>query len=269
MFVVGLVKKVIIADSIALFTDGLWTNVTDLNSIYAWAAVLGYTFQLYFDFSGYSDMAIGLGRLFGLNFARNFNSPYKAVNIADFWRRWHISLSTWLRDYLYIPLGGSRLGNARTYINLLLTMLLGGLWHGASWTFVAWGGYHGALLSLYKIFGKKYDLLPVFVQRTSTFFAITIGWVFFRSPTFAAAWTMLKKMFGFNQPLPDAVFAAKGMAALFLLLISCVLITNFFPNSYQWPYSKKPRFAIMLAAAAVLSLIFMNYKQNVFLYYQF
>lgn len=268
MFVVGLFKKVIIADSIANIINPLWNQAADLGFAAAWMAVLGYTYQLYFDFSGYSDMAVGLGRLFGINLPQNFNSPYKAVNISDFWRRWHISLSSWLRDYLYIPLGGSRRGNVRAYINLFLTMLLGGLWHGANWTFVVWGGYHGLLLALYKMTRAWCDRLPVILQRAGTFLLVVVGWVFFRSPTFTTAGTVLRTMFSFGAP--NAATVVGGVTTTILLLLAfCFLVTNFFPNTFQWRYSTKPRYAIAFAAVTVLALVFMNYKQSVFLYYQF
>src|SRR6185369_9352178 len=161
-FAVGMIKKVVIADQIAVMVNELLGNFGALSAAGAWAAALGYTFQLYFDFSGYSDMAVGLGALFGLRIPQNFDSPYKAVDPSDFWRRWHISLSTCMRDYLYIPLGGNRRG---AYRNLMLTMIIGGVWHGASWTFVAWGTYHGLLLALYKRFAGVWDGLPSPLRR--------------------------------------------------------------------------------------------------------
>ena len=145
-FVFGMIKKVLIADSIARIINPALLRWQSLSTLDTWLCMLGYTYQLYFDFSGYSDMAVGLGAMFGIRLPQNFNSPYKAVDISDFWKRWHISLSSVLRDYLYIPLGGSRQGEWKTCRNLLITMLLGGLWHGANWTFVAWGAYHGILL---------------------------------------------------------------------------------------------------------------------------
>jgi len=150
-FVVGLIKKVIVADSIGGLIDPMLAAPAGLTTVAAWVAALGFTLQLYFDFSGYSDMAVALGYLFGLRIPKNFDAPYRAVGIRDFWRRWHISLSTFLRDYLYIRLGGNRRGAFRTHVNLMITMLLGGLWHGANWTFVAWGAFHGALLALHKL----------------------------------------------------------------------------------------------------------------------
>src|SRR5262249_16923608 len=147
------------------------------------------------DFSGYSDMAVGLGRLFGIGLPQNFNSPYKALDIADFWRRWHISLSSCLRDYVYIPLGGGRGSAALVYRNLMITMLIGGLWHGASWTFVFWGAYHGLLLVAYRFCGRSWDRLPPAFRRAGTFLLVLVGWVFFRSQTFSLALTILHAMF--------------------------------------------------------------------------
>src|SRR5262249_38659307 len=159
--------------------DPLLVHPRVLPTMTAWACALGYTFQLYFDFSGYSDMAVGLGRLFGLRLPQNFASPYKARNPSDFWRRWHISLSTVLRDYLYVPLGGSRGGEGMARRNICITMLLGGLWHGAHWTFVAWGAYHAALLSLHRIGSKAWVRVPPIVQVAATFLLAVIGWVLF------------------------------------------------------------------------------------------
>ena len=146
-FVIGMAKKVLLADSIAMIINPALANYDSLSASGAWLCILGYTYQLYFDFSGYSDMAVGLGHMFGLRLPQNFNSPYRAEDLTDFWRRWHISLSTVLRDHLYIPLGGGRASWFRTSVNVMITMLLGGLWHGAQWTFVAWGGYHAGLRS--------------------------------------------------------------------------------------------------------------------------
>lgn len=268
MFVIGLGKKVIIADAIARIINPLFENVSDLSTPLAWIAILGYTFQLYFDFSGYSDMAIGLGRLFGLRFPQNFNSPYKARNISDFWRRWHISLSSWLKDYLYISLGGSRVGKLHTYANLIVTMLLGGLWHGASWTFVFWGFYHGALLALYKMTKKFQDRLPVLIQRTATFLLVVVGWVFFRNKTFGDSWTMLKKMFSLENT-GNYVLPPSFVIEILLLLAVSGFITLFLPNTFEIRYPTKIKYAIVLAFIFVVCLILMNYQQAVFLYYQF
>ena len=216
IFLIGLFKKVVLADGISkyatpVFADAELGNMLTLFE--AWSGAGAYTLQLYFDFSGYSDMAIGLGRMFGITLPLNFHSPYKACSIIDFWRRWHMTLSRFLRDYLYIPLGGSRRGQTRHVASLMTTMLLGGLWHGAGWTFVFWGGLHGVYLVLnhtWRLVKAKAGLQRAqphwtarIGARLTTFVAVVIGWVFFRASSFAAAIHMLKAMFGCNgAPLP-------------------------------------------------------------------
>ena len=268
IFVIGLGKKIIIADTIARIINPMFADVGALSPLYAWIAILGYTYQLYFDFSGYSDMAVGLGHLFGFHFPQNFNSPYKAVNISDFWRRWHISLSSWLKDYLYISLGGGRKGNLRTYFNLIITMLLGGLWHGASWTFVFWGFYHGALLVLYKMTHRFQDSLPRVIQKTGTFLLVTIGWVFFRNATFSDSWTMIKKMFYLDK-LGSYNLENAALWEIAILLGISFFITSFLPNTFEIKYSTKLKYAILLALVFTVCLVLMNYGQTSFLYYQF
>ena len=196
LFMLGFAKKILLADVIASSADVVF-SASDPAAIDAWFGTLAYTFQLYFDFSAYSDMAIGLGLMLGIACGRNFNAPYRAVSITDFWRRWHISLSSWFRDYLYIPLGGNRRGVSRSYLNLVVVFLLCGLWHGAAWTFVFWGLYHGLLLILERVLGRKtcYAGLPRSIQIVMTFILISIGWVFFRSTTLADALHRLTIMF--------------------------------------------------------------------------
>src|SRR5947208_16030980 len=174
-FVIGLIKKVLIADTIAAVIDPAWARSSELSTVSAWLCVLGYSYQVYFDFSGYSDMAVGLGYLFGFRLPQNFNSPYKATDIADFWRRWHISLSSFFRDYVYIPLGGNRVSRLTAYRNVMITMLLCGLWHGANWTFVVWGGYHGLLLVLQQRFGGLWVGLPMLSRRAGTDVIVCLG----------------------------------------------------------------------------------------------
>lgn len=219
IFSLGLFKKVVLADGIAVYATPVFSAATDgttIDFLTAWQGSLAYTFQLYFDFSGYSDMAIGIARLFGIRLPINFNSPYQAKNISDFWRRWHITLSRFLRDYLYISLGGNRRGAIRRYSNLIVTMLLGGLWHGAGWTFVVWGGLHGIYLVInhvWIIFYRKYlyfvpnmGLLGIFTARSITFISVVIGWVFFRAESLDASLIILKGMFGLNGlKLPAAI----------------------------------------------------------------
>ncbi len=172
-----------------------------LTALDAWFGVTAYAFQIYFDFSGYSDMAVGLGRMLGFEFIKNFNAPYRAESITDFWRRWHISLSTFLRDYLYIPLGGNRRGTRRTYVNLTIVMLLGGLWHGANWTFIVWGAYHGLLLALERWLGKQslYHRLPQPMRIGMTFVLVLFSWVLFRAETLGDAVRYFGMMFGAGE----------------------------------------------------------------------
>jgi D-alanyl-lipoteichoic acid acyltransferase DltB (MBOAT superfamily) len=205
IFCIGLFKKVVIADGVAPFANSVFgiAGETHLSFFEAWAGALAYTFQLYFDFSGYSDMAIGLARMIGIRFPMNFDSPYKAANIIDFWRRWHITLSRFLRDYLYIPLGGNRKGPVRRHVNLMITMLLGGLWHGAGWTFVIWGGLHGYYLIVNhcwqavraKLGLERTTAAGRGAARALTFLVVVVAWVFFRATSFTAAVGMLQSMF--------------------------------------------------------------------------
>jgi alginate O-acetyltransferase complex protein AlgI len=227
VFVMGLAKKVILADGIALYATPVFAAAqagADPTLFEAWGGALAYTFQLYFDFSGYSDMAIGLGLMFNIRIPINFNSPYKAVNIIDFWRRWHITLSRFLRDYLYIPLGGSRLGPSRRYTNLLITMLLGGLWHGAGWTFIIWGGLHGLYLVINHAWHalrlrlghdlSRSTFLGRVAARTITFLAVVVGWVYFRAEDFDAANRILGGMIGLNGvQLPASYYDMFGPLA--------------------------------------------------------
>ena len=212
IFSLGLFKKVVLADGVSLFATPVFSAASSgevITFFTAWTGALAYTFQLYFDFSGYSDMAIGIGMLFGIRLPLNFSSPYKAVNIIDFWRRWHITLSTFFRDYIYFPLGGSRSGTARTLFNLILTMLLGGLWHGAGWTFVFWGFLHGIYLTVNhgwllmrsKILGhdlEKSTLIGRTIGTLVTFLAVVVSWVFFRAESFSSALSILRGMAGLN-----------------------------------------------------------------------
>ncbi|HEY3417486.1 MAG TPA: MBOAT family O-acyltransferase, partial [Armatimonadota bacterium] len=231
----------------------------------AWLAALGYTFQLYFDFSGYSDMAIGLGYLFGIRIPQNFNAPYRALGIGDFWRRWHISLSSWLRDYLYIPLGGSRVSVARTQVNLMVTMLLGGLWHGANWTFVIWGGYHGMLLILDKLVGPFAQRLPPFFYRASTFVLVVIGWVIFRSKDMIMTGAWLGKMFGVGADL--SLGSVPKM--LFLMVAVCLVAVNTLPETWDINFGLRRRWAVVYALGMFTAYLFLNGRETVFLYYQF
>ncbi len=203
IFLRGFVKKVLFADTLAVFVDPVFAQPGMFAPVTCWLAVIAYAGQIYYDFSGYSEMAIGVGKMLGFELPENFRHPYISLNITEFWRRWHITLSTWLRDYLYISLGGNRKGRGRTYVNLMLTMLLGGLWHGAAWTFVVWGGLHGVALALHKVVlevrGHRAEArdgpLPMkLLAWFTTFVFVLVTWVFFRAQNFSIAWTMLGKM---------------------------------------------------------------------------
>ncbi|MCG8480063.1 MAG: MBOAT family protein, partial [Spirochaetales bacterium] len=214
-FAFGLVRKVLIADAVAPIVDAVF-GAENPGLIGAWLGLTAYTIQIYFDFSAYSDMAIGLGAMIGFRFPENFRQPYRSASITEFWRRWHITLSSWLRDYLYIPLGGSRHGLARTIVNLLTVMVLGGLWHGAAWTFVVWGAWHGAWLVAERLWGARAGALAVApssvrvaasrnvaqgiptMRRLYTLIVVMIGWVFFRAEDFDAALGMVRSMVGFG-----------------------------------------------------------------------
>jgi alginate O-acetyltransferase complex protein AlgI len=217
IFLLGMVKKLVIADPIAGAIDPVFADVGAYAGSTLWLAAIGYTIQIYCDFSGYSDMAIGVAKMIGYDLPENFAMPYLSTDITEFWRRWHITLSSWLRDYLYIPLGGNRKSPLRTYGNLAATMLLGGLWHGASWNFVAWGAVHGAALAGHRLLRGKswWRPLPSFIAGPMTLLFVSLAWIPFRASTFGTTWTMLHRMFTWEGGLrwvPNAVFV--GVAVM-------------------------------------------------------
>ena len=266
-FVIGLVEKVVIADTFAAFVDPALANHQALSSAGVWFVFVGYSLQLYFDFAGYSDMAVGLGYMFGLRIPQNFNSPYKALDPSDFWRRWHISLSSCLRDYLYIPFGGNRSGEWKTRRNLMLTMLIGGLWHGASWNFVIWGGYHGALLILYRVFGRTWDAIPAPLRQACMFTLVLVGWVFFRATDLPMALSLLSRMIVPTQGelFPDAA-AFAAFTALGLLL--GMAGPNAFDLHREDQYSWRRAYALS-AAFGVCIAVMSGASASPFLYFQF
>ena len=250
-FLLGLFKKLAIADRMAVFTDGTLGKPGPLldpasyNSSAIWLAVLAYALRIYADFSGYSDMAVGTAHLFGFRLMQNFNMPYLSANITEFWRRWHISLSTWLRDYLYIPLGGGRCGPARRTFNLMVTMLLGGLWHGANWPYVIWGGLHGLMLVVHKQFAGYAKARPVLdgllqsgpgtaLRVLVTFFCVSLCWVFFR-PDLETSWVMLERMFtihsGATLPLHN-----RSLWYTVLFVLGCHLLVA--EGLWQWVWAR-------------------------------
>ncbi len=203
-FAIGLAKKVLIANILGKEADRIFALPPDqLDTMLSWLGAITYTFQIYFDFSGYSDMAIGLAKMMGFTFPENFNHPYIAQSITDFWRRWHISLSRWMRDYLYIPLGGNKVSNARLYFNLWVVFLISGFWHGAEWTFIAWGAYHGFFLAIERLFLLKItSRIGTFFRIIFTFFIVVLGWVLFRAENITQAFVFFKKMFSFSALAP-------------------------------------------------------------------
>jgi alginate O-acetyltransferase complex protein AlgI len=264
-FVIGLCQKVLLADLIAAVIDPALAHYQQLGTVTSWACMLGYSYQLYFDFSGYSNMAVGLGYLFGIHIPQNFNTPYKADGIADFWRRWHISLSSCLRDYLYIPLGGSRGGVAMLYRNLMLTMVIGGLWHGANWTFVAWGAYHGVLLCLNRALEASWERIAAPVRRSITFVLVVVGWVLFRSTNFTMARVLLGKMFWIA---PSA--AVTAFHTLLALLVVAFPFAHFGKNTFEmthvWGLAMR---CVLLVAFAVCVIRIVTSPGTPFLYFQF
>lgn len=287
VFSVGLFKKVAIADTFSVWANNGYSMAEQLTFIDAWMTSLSYTFQLYFDFSGYSDMAIGLGLLFNIVLPRNFNSPYKALHIQDFWRRWHITLSNFLTRYIYIPLGGNRKGESRTYVNILIVFFISGLWHGAGWTFIAWGFMHGIASVIYRWWSAKGYTLYKAVAWFITFQFINATWVFFRAPTFEVALHVLKGMAGLNGfALPEelarfqifeetvanfyAFPLAEGILFPAISVVVGLIVTLFLKNSLQLKDQLIPNFgnALYVSALFVYS-VFQLQKVSEFLYFNF
>lgn len=266
-FVVGMAKKVLLADPIAAtIVTPLWAQLPVLDTTEAWAAVLGYTLQIYFDFSGYSDMAIGLAAMLGFRFPQNFDAPYRSRNIGEFWRRWHMSLSFWLRDYLYVPLGGNQAGARRTLRNLVIVMFLGGLWHGAAWTFVAWGLYHGALLAGHALLRARgwVPRIPA-LAVASTFLAVMVGWVFFRAPSVGAAMHLLGVMAGVA---PGEGGALAGRGALVVGMLGGGLALSLVPDTWHWRLPRGRLAGVLLALVLVAAMLRFA-TPSPFLYFQF
>lgn len=269
----GLTKKIWLANPAGKVADVAF-SADSLNVVDSWYGAVAYAFQIYFDFSAYSDMAIGIGLMLGFVYPKNFNSPYLAVSITDFWRRWHISLSSWLRDYLYIPLGGNRKGNGRTYINLMTVMLLGGLWHGASWTFVIWGGLHGLFLMLERLQGKNsiYHRLPRVLQVACTFLLLLITWVFFRAETLADATRYLGNMAGIGQQEPGALLVGGIIYQPFYIVMMSIaaIVVWGGPQTWDWTRSLTLSKLILCLLLFVLSVVLLTAQAyNPFIYFIF
>lgn len=286
IFAIGLFKKVAIADTFAEWANAGYNDVSSLSLVDSWVTTLSYTLQLYFDFSGYSDMAIGLALLFNIRLPLNFNSPYKARDIQDFWRRWHITLSHFLTTYIYIPLGGNRKGKVRTYVNIFIIFLVSGIWHGAGWTFLVWGAMHGlasVICRYWKLAGFKMNSVLAWIV---TFLFVHFAWVFFRALSFGDAITVLKAMLGFNGVgLPGGLarvfteldgswftsfpFQAHSVELLVTLVIG-LLIAWFAKNSTEIMYETKRNLVMAVFAAALLFYSVMQLQQvSEFLYFNF
>jgi alginate O-acetyltransferase complex protein AlgI len=271
----------VIADTIAPVANAAFaTSGGDMTTATAWLGALAYTVQLYFDFSGYSDMAIGLGVMLGFRLPENFNRPYSAVSITDFWRRWHMSLSRWFRDYVYIPLGGNREGTAKTYRNLLIIFVLTGFWHGANWTFLVWGLYHGALLVIERVtgLGTVTATGPALVlRRAVTFLLVVVGWVFFRAESLDKALAMLRAMLvPSGLGLPDTVSAALTnqrtlvlALALLVVLLPATFVLGRVVQETQGRFAAVARVAVSALAAPYAAVLVAAGTFSPFLYYQF
>ena len=269
----GMAKKVLLANPCGKIADTVF-DAGSAVAVDAWYGVVAYAFQIYFDFSGYSDMAIGLGLMLGFVFPKNFDSPYKSASITEFWRRWHLSLSTWLRDYLYLPLGGNRLGRRRTYVNLALVMLLGGLWHGAAWNFVAWGAFHGALLAGERMRGKRglFTALPRPAAVAGTFLLVLISWVFFRAADLPSALAYLGNMVGLGVVQAGApLLGGVIYKPYYLLTLSVAAIVAFrAPQTWDWTRRLPPWKASVCLACLVLALVALTTQDfNPFIYFIF
>jgi alginate O-acetyltransferase complex protein AlgI len=266
-------KKVLLANPCGWIADTVF-DAGARTALQAWYGATAYAFQIYYDFSGYSDMAVGLGLMMGFVFAKNFDSPYHSASITEFWQRWHLSLSTWLRDYLYIPLGGNRRGPLRTYVNLFLVMLLGGLWHGAAWTFVVWGVLHGLGLAVERA-ARSTDRrrqTPRTLRVAATFLFVLVGWVFFRSPDLPSAVGYLGTMFGAGTA-PAAAGLLDGVAAqpYYLLVLALAALTTWtgmpsweFTRQLSWPRGLA---CVALFALALVAMATQGY--NPFIYFIF
>lgn len=289
LFFIGLFKKVVIADAFAVWANHGFDTAQTLSLIEAWVVSLSYTFQLYFDFSGYTDMAIGAALMFNIRLPINFDSPYKSLSIQEFWRRWHMTLSRFLRDYIYIPLGGNRHGESNTYRNLMITFLLGGLWHGAGWTFVFWGFMHGAGLCIQRGWRKLKIEMPNWLAWFITFNFINIAWVFFRAKTWADALKVLKGMFGLSGIMLPGTLSTKlgflsaygvtftqlsarfdGIYQAIAMIIVFLIVSLTFRNSMAMKDNFRPNWqtALFISLIAVWAILGLN-KISPFLYFNF
>lgn len=277
-FVIGLSKKVLIANTVGLVADEVFmANPGEMSVLLSWVGIIAYTLQIYFDFSGYSDMAIGLGRMFGFKFLENFNYPYISRNITEFWRRWHISLGTWFRDYVYIPLGGNRVETPRFLINIIIVWFLTGFWHGAAWNFIIWGLYYGFILIIEKIFLEKtIEKLPRFLQHVYTMVLVVIGWLIFRTESIAYGKDYLRTMFGLgNKILVDSKAIYYILEYRFAFTMAILFSMPIYPYIKKKIISMEIFFLDYLKALVIISLFLLcimyllNSTFNPFIYFRF
>jgi alginate O-acetyltransferase complex protein AlgI len=283
LLAIGLFKKVIIADTFAIYANAGFNSTHVIHFLQAWITSLSYTLQLYFDFSAYTDIAIGSSLMFNIVLPINFNSPYRALNIQDFWRRWHITLSRFLRDYVYIPLGGNRCSEGRTLLNLTATFLIGGLWHGAGWTFVFWGFLHGLAMVIHRLWQKTGLIIPNLVAWFLTFQFINTAWIFFRADSFNTAINILKGMCGLNGfKLPSALSFLKDFGIpwdtyesnfirISFIIVLGILLSILGKNSNEMEASFRPSFMQLSFSIILLStsIFFMAKGQSEFIYFNF
>ncbi len=278
LIIIGVIKKALIADYISQYNDLIFMSPTGYSGFESLMGVIGYTMQIYCDFSGYSDMAIGLALIMGFRLTPNFNFPYKSTNVTEFWRRWHISLSTWLRDYIYIPLGGNRKGTARTYLNNFLTMLIGGLWHGAAWKFVFWGALHGAGLAVHKACKGWLDRLPrngwiTALSWTVTMIFVSLLWVFFRAESWTDSWLIIRNIFTNFQP--ECILPFFETRWLWVVMMVVIITAHALPEG-TWDrvgvwYVRSPWAMKLIVFIIVVQLViqFMSEEVAPFIYFQF
>ena len=276
-FSMGLAKKVIVSNTVAAICDGIFGSTNTVPAFTAWVGVICYALQIYFDFSGYSDMAIGMGHMLGFDFLENFKYPYVSCSVQEFWRRWHISLSSWFRDYLYIPLGGNRRGKVRTYINLIIVFACTGLWHGASFSFIVWGLWHGLFLVIERLgFKKVLDKLPKFIGWIYTMLVVLVGWVFFRADTLSAAMKYLGEMFSFSGGVANGMAQFDNLSFIItvIAIVLCTPVYQFLKGKLEKTEGgKKAAFvigAVLATGLFILSVIFLTGSgYNPFIYFRF
>lgn len=278
LIIIGIAKKAVVADYIAQYNDLIFNDPTLYTGVQTLMGVLGYTMQIYCDFSGYSDMAIGLALIMGFRLGINFNSPYQSRNLTEFWRRWHISLSSWLRDYVYIPLGGNRKGTFRTYLNNFLTMLIGGLWHGAAWKFVFWGAMHGAGLAVHKFCKPVLQKIPdnwftIFISWLITYIYVSLLWVFFRAADFASSVTIIKNIFidFYPQQLIEFPVQRPQWCVMMLILIICHFLPERWGEKMERFFIRLPFIMKLFIFMVVVQIVieFMTAEVAPFIYFQF